>query len=51
MDLTKDTTFVQEFIGRPLLIDKRKFDIAIFTVITSVEPLRIYTVDHILNIR
>ena len=51
MDLSKDTTFVQEFLDKPFLIDKRKFDIAVFTVITSVRPLRIYTIDHILNIR
>ncbi|XP_057337898.1 probable tubulin polyglutamylase ttll-15 [Microplitis mediator] len=34
--------FIQEFIERPYLIDGYKFDIGIYTVITSVDPLRIY---------
>lgn len=35
--------FVQEFISNPLLIGGRKFDIGIYTVITSIDPLRVYT--------
>ncbi|XP_062503753.1 probable tubulin polyglutamylase ttll-15 [Corticium candelabrum] len=34
--------FVQEFVSNPLLIDGRKFDIGIYTVITSIDPLRVY---------
>lgn len=35
-------TFIQEFIERPYLVDGYKFDIGIYTVITSVDPLRVY---------
>lgn len=35
-------TFVQEFIERPFLVDGYKFDIGVYTVITSVDPLRVY---------
>lgn len=34
--------FIQEFIGNPLLIDGFKFDIGIYTIITSIDPLRVY---------
>lgn len=34
--------FVQEFIDNPLLIDERAFDLGVFVVITSVDPLRMY---------
>jgi tubulin monoglycylase TTLL15 len=33
---------VQEFISNPLLIDGRAFDIGIYVLITSMEPLRMY---------
>ncbi|KAH8306337.1 hypothetical protein KR018_008291, partial [Drosophila ironensis] len=35
-------TFVQEFIQRPFLVDGHKFDIGVYVVITSVNPLRAY---------
>ncbi|KAF4521880.1 hypothetical protein B566_EDAN008402 [Ephemera danica] len=35
-------SFLQEFVSRPLLISGHKFDIGVYTVITSVDPLRIY---------
>lgn len=35
-------TFVQEYIEKPYLIDGFKFDIGVYTVITSVDPLRLY---------
>lgn len=35
-------TFIQEFIERPFLVDGYKFDIGVYTVITSVDPLRVY---------
>ncbi|KAI1716073.1 tubulin-tyrosine ligase family domain-containing protein [Ditylenchus destructor] len=42
LNLDEKGTFVQQFIENPLLIDGRKFDIGIYTVITSVSPLRVY---------
>ncbi|XP_061415361.1 probable tubulin polyglutamylase ttll-15 isoform X1 [Lethenteron reissneri] len=38
--------FVQEFVQRPLLIDGRKFDVGIYVVVTSVQPLRVYAYDE-----
>lgn len=35
-------TFVQEYIPNPLLVDGHKFDIGVYTIITSIDPLRIY---------
>ncbi|XP_050101606.1 probable tubulin polyglutamylase ttll-15 [Anopheles aquasalis] len=35
-------TFIQEFIDDPLLVDGYKFDIGVYTVITSIDPLRVY---------
>ena len=45
LDLTASDTFIQEFVQDPFLVDKRKFDIGIYTIITSVDPLRIYVLD------
>ncbi|WKY09308.1 hypothetical protein Q1695_002011 [Nippostrongylus brasiliensis] len=42
MDLEKKSSFVQRFVDNPLLIDNRKFDIGIYTVVTSLHPLRAY---------
>ncbi|KAK5982880.1 Tubulin polyglutamylase TTLL4, partial [Trichostrongylus colubriformis] len=42
MNLDKENSFVQKFVNNPLLIDNRKFDIGVYTVITSIRPLRIY---------
>lgn len=42
MNLDAAGTFVQEFVPNPLLIDGHKFDIGIYTVLTSVDPLRVY---------
>ncbi|KAK2580201.1 hypothetical protein KPH14_012463 [Odynerus spinipes] len=42
MNLTATGSFVQEFIDRPYLVDGYKFDIGIYTVITSIDPLRVY---------
>lgn len=43
-DVNYDTEnlFYQEFMDRPFLIDGRVFDLGIFVLITSVDPLRIY---------
>ncbi|KAJ8924058.1 hypothetical protein NQ315_006835 [Exocentrus adspersus] len=42
IDLDKEGTFIQEYIDKPLLVSGYKFDIGIYTVITSVDPLRVY---------
>jgi tubulin monoglycylase TTLL15 len=41
LDLSQEGTFVQEFVHNPLLIDGYKFDIGIYTTLTSVDPLRL----------
>ncbi|XP_064621369.1 probable tubulin polyglutamylase ttll-15 isoform X2 [Lineus longissimus] len=45
LDLTKSSTFVQEYIANPYLIDGRKFDIGLYVTMTSVDPLRVYVYD------
>ena len=45
LNLTTGGTFVQEYIHKPLLIDGHKFDIGIYTIISSIEPLRVYAYD------
>ncbi|XP_063229554.1 probable tubulin polyglutamylase ttll-15 isoform X2 [Bacillus rossius redtenbacheri] len=42
LDLESSGTFVQEFVGNPLLVDGYKFDIGLYTVLTSIDPLRVY---------
>lgn len=42
IDLNKEGTFIQEFIDKPLLVNGHKFDIGIYTIITSIHPLRVY---------
>lgn len=42
INLNDDSTFVQEYVSNPLLIDGYKFDIGVYTVLTSVDPLRLY---------
>lgn len=42
INLNDNLTFVQEFIENPLLVDGHKFDIGVYTIITSVDPLRVY---------
>ncbi|XP_011301926.1 tubulin polyglutamylase TTLL6 isoform X2 [Fopius arisanus] len=42
-DFDKEETFIQEFVEKPYLVDGFKFDMGIYTVITSVDPLRVYT--------
>ncbi|KAF8387160.1 ttll-15, partial [Pristionchus pacificus] len=48
IDVTKTNSFVQKFVDNPLLIDNRKFDIGIYTVVTSLNPLRVYVYDDVL---
>lgn len=35
-------TFIQEYVDNPLLVDGHKFDIGVYVIITSIDPLRIY---------
>ncbi|XP_067001013.2 probable tubulin polyglutamylase ttll-15 isoform X1 [Anabrus simplex] len=42
LDLNMNGTFVQEYLSKPLLIDGHKFDIGIYTILTSIDPLRVY---------
>lgn len=42
IDFNNTDTFIQEFIGDPLLVDGHKFDIGVYTIITSINPLRVY---------
>jgi len=37
---------VQEYIRDPLTYQKRKFDLRVWAVVTSIDPLRIYILDH-----
>ncbi|XP_013406367.1 tubulin polyglutamylase TTLL4 [Lingula anatina] len=51
LDLSSGGTFVQEFVDKPFLIDRRKFDIGIYTTLTSIDPLRVYILDSEVLIR
>lgn len=42
LDFNSTGTFIQEYIDNPLLIDGYKFDIGVYTIITSIDPLRVY---------
>lgn len=42
IDLLSGESFVQEFLQRPYLVDGHKFDIGVYVVLTSVDPLRVY---------
>ncbi|XP_058064876.1 probable tubulin polyglutamylase ttll-15, partial [Anopheles bellator] len=42
IEFNDNETFIQEFIDDPLLVDGYKFDIGVYTVITSIDPLRVY---------
>ncbi|XP_040571969.1 probable tubulin polyglutamylase ttll-15 [Lepeophtheirus salmonis] len=45
LDLNDSGSFVQEFVQDPFLIDGYKFDVGVYTMITSIDPLRIYVFD------
>lgn len=42
IDLSNGESFVQEYVQRPFLVDGHKFDIGVYVVLTSVDPLRVY---------
>lgn len=48
LDLSKNGTFIQEYIGNPLLINGHKFDIGVYTTLTSINPLRVYIYREVL---
>ena len=37
-----DTSVISRYISNPLLINSHKFDLRIYVVVTSYEPLRVY---------
>ncbi|PVD23562.1 hypothetical protein C0Q70_16834 [Pomacea canaliculata] len=45
LDLKKEGSFIQEYVSKPFLIDKHKFDIGVYTILTSINPLRVYIVE------
>lgn len=42
VNLDSDGTFIQEYVAKPLIVSGHKFDIGIYTIITSIDPLRVY---------
>lgn len=42
IDLSSGESFVQEYVQKPFLVDGHKFDIGVYVVLTSVNPLRAY---------
>ncbi|XP_019864292.1 PREDICTED: tubulin polyglutamylase TTLL6-like [Amphimedon queenslandica] len=42
INLNFEGSIVQEFITNPMIIDGRSFDIGVYVVITSINPLRVY---------
>jgi len=48
LDLSNNASFVQEFIHNPLLVNGHKFDIGVYTIVTSIDPLRVYMYKEVL---
>lgn len=42
INFADNDTFLQEFVDNPLLVDGYKFDIGVYVIVTSMEPLRVY---------
>lgn len=42
INLESQGNFVQEYMKNPFLVDGHKFDIGVYTILTSVDPLRVY---------
>lgn len=42
INLDSNSSFVQEFIQNPFLVDGYKFDIGVYVLVTSIDPLRVY---------
>lgn len=45
LDFSSFDSFIQEFVRKPFLVDGRKFDIGVYTVITSIDPLIVYVLE------
>lgn len=45
VDYGSNPKLYQEFMGKPFLIDNRTFDMGVFVLVTSIDPLRIYRFD------
>lgn len=43
--------FIQEFVENPMLIDGKAFDLGVYVLITSVNPLRIYRYKRLIRLR
>lgn len=43
IDFSDNQFFAQEFVERPLLIEGKMFDFGIYVILTSIDPVRIYT--------
>lgn len=48
---SQEGSFAQLFVSNPLLIDGRKFDIGVYVVVTSVDPLRVYLYEEEVLVR
>jgi tubulin monoglycylase TTLL15 len=48
LETAQEEIFVQEFVNPPHLIHGRKWDIGVYVLITSLQPLRIYVYDDLL---
>lgn len=46
-----DTNFYQDFMDKPLLIDGRAFEIGVFVLVSSIDPLRVYRFDSEIELR
>ncbi|KAK3093406.1 hypothetical protein FSP39_015196 [Pinctada imbricata] len=46
LDLQDESSFIQEYVDRPFLIDGRKFDIGVYAILTSIDPLRVYMLEN-----
>lgn len=42
----KEDTIVSLYVDRPLLINDKKFDMRIYVIVTSFNPLRVYLYDE-----
>lgn len=41
-DITENNCVVQHYIEKPFLMEKMKFDLRLYVLVTGINPLRIY---------